>query len=60
MKRETYANVSWTPEDIATLRPEWTEEYCEEWLQRNERRISDRLVELGWDVIEILLSMGGE
>lgn len=50
-----YAKVVWTAEDIQTLRPDWTLERCEEWLESNQRYIQDRLVELGWGVIETLL-----
>jgi len=53
--KEKYATVTWTSEDVQTLRPTWTVEQCEEWLERNERYIQDRLVELGWEVIETLL-----
>lgn len=55
MSSNRYAKVVWAPEDIQTLRPEWTLEKCEEWLDNNERYIQDRLVELGWDVIGTLL-----
>ena len=50
-----YATVSWTADDVQTLRPEWSVEKCEEWLESNQRCIQDRLVELGWEVIENLL-----
>lgn len=50
-----FAAVSWTAEDIQTLRPDWTTEQAEEWLDTNQRYIRDRLVELGWEVIETLL-----
>lgn len=52
---EKFAPVVWTSEDVLTLRPEWTKDMAEEWLAQNERRIQDRLVELGWEVIETLL-----
>jgi hypothetical protein len=52
---EKYATVTWTADDVQTLRPEWSTEKCEEWLEMNQRYIQDRLVELGWEVIEALL-----
>lgn len=55
MPNNKYATVSWTAEDIQTLRPDWTPDQCEEWLESNQRYIQDRLVELGWEVIETLL-----
>jgi hypothetical protein len=57
---KTYAKVEWTAEDIKTLREDWTTEQAEEFLQNNQRRIQDRLVELGWDVIETLISIDGK
>jgi len=56
----SYAKVEWTAEDVQTLRPDWTEEYCEEWLMSNQKYIQDRLVELGWEVIESLLAYDGK
>ena len=50
-----YADVVWTVEDIAALKPEWTEARAEEFLANNENRIRDRLIELGWDVIQDLI-----
>jgi hypothetical protein len=52
---DVYAVTMWKPEDIESLRPGWDFKKCEEWLAANERYIADRLVELGWDVIEALL-----
>ena len=56
MSKETYAEVAWTVGDIQALRPEMTDEQAAEWLEFNQKHIQDRLVELGWDVIEALLS----
>jgi hypothetical protein len=47
-----YAQVYWTPSDVKELRPEWTDEQCEEFLLRIEERISDRMIQIGWQVIE--------
>lgn len=52
----TYAKVEWTAEDIKILRPHWTTEQAEQFLQNNQKMIRDRLTELGWEVIETLLS----
>jgi hypothetical protein len=50
-----YATLRWAPEDVLTLRPNWTLDRCEEWLEANQRHIQARLCELGWEVIETLL-----
>jgi hypothetical protein len=55
METTKFAAVVWSPEDIQTLRPDWTTEQCSEWLADNERYIQSRLIELGWEVIETLL-----
>lgn len=54
--RTEYAKVSWQVGDIQAIRPDWTVAQCRNFFEDNERRIQDRLVELGWDVIETLLN----
>ena len=51
----TYAEIKWTVEDVLTLKPEWTEEEAEDFLDSNERRIQDATIEHGWVVIESLM-----
>ena len=50
-----YAKMSWAVEDVLELRPNWTEEQAMEFLSNNQNRIRDRLIELGWEVIEDLI-----
>lgn len=50
-----YAMVRWHPDDVKELRPKWSMKKCEKWLAENERHITDRLVELGWEVMESLI-----
>ena len=54
---EEYAKVVWRAEDVKAIKGAWTLERCEEWLQDNDRHISDRLIELGWEVMDTLLQM---
>jgi hypothetical protein len=42
---------------LQTLRPDWSDEKCAEWLAQWESKIQDRLTELGWEVIETLLGL---
>lgn len=58
--RDLGFNIRWTAEDILALRPDWTLEEREEWLQDNWGNIRDRSVELGWEIIENLLPPKGE
>ena len=55
-KQKTYAKVMWTPEDVKTIRENWSLESCEECICDNERYIVERLIELGWDVISNLIT----
>ena len=57
MSDNTYAEVAWTAEDVQTLRPDLTDEQAEDFLNRNEKHLRDRLVELGWEVMGTLLDM---
>ena len=54
---EEYAKVVWRAEDVKAIKGAWSLEKCEEWLQDNDRHISDRLIELGWEVMDTLLTM---
>ena len=47
--------IKWIPADVATLRPEWTEDQCADWLDANGKHLADRSIELGWGVMESLL-----
>ena len=50
-----YGRISWCAEDIFTLRPSWTEEQADEWLEKNEKYIAEGSIEHGWGIIESLL-----
>ena len=52
---EGYAEVKWRAEDVQSINGAWSLEKCEEWLQDNEHRIEERLTELGWEIIDLLL-----
>lgn len=53
--KKFWATVEWSIDDILVLRPEWTREKAEEFLDLNEEYIQNRLVELGQEVIATLL-----
>lgn len=48
-------HISWGVSDILALRPRWTEEQAEGWLNANARRIEEYLVDKGWQQLESLL-----
>jgi len=58
-----YAVVRWQLEDVHQHREnmewsKWTDEQASEWIIGNEGRIQDRMVEIGWDVIDTLMIEG--
>ena len=56
MRLKRYAEVVWTTDDVRTLF-DISEDEADEWLFSNQNRIRDRLIELGWDVIQTLGDM---
>ena len=56
--KNLYAKVVWTTSDVQDLF-DLTDEQAAEFLNNNERVIQDRMVELGWSVIEDLGYMEG-
>tara|TARA_R100000008_G_scaffold85991_1_gene77419 strand:+ start:152 stop:358 length:207 start_codon:yes stop_codon:yes gene_type:complete len=54
--KNLYAKVVWTTSDVQDLF-NVSEEQAVEFLSRNERNIQDRMVELGWQVIDQLGQM---
>lgn len=50
-----FAQAAWQVGDIKTLRPDWTDEQCAEFLSANSRHIQDAMVQAGWTAIEVLL-----
>ena len=54
-EKETFAAVKWSVDDVQSLRPSWSKERCRVWLMENEDYISERLIDLGWEVLEALL-----
>jgi hypothetical protein len=53
--REYHARVSWCADDVRTLRPDWDDERCNEFLMDNEDYILCAIIEGGWDAIRDLI-----
>ena len=47
--------ITWGVVDVQTLRPDWTEEMCEQFLVSDGKHLMDRSIEYGWQVLETLL-----
>jgi len=55
-----YAVVRWQIEDVHQHREDmewskWTDEQAREWIIGNEGSIQDRMIEIGWEVIDTLM-----
>ena len=48
--------IKWSAEDVQQLKPEWSLEKCQSWLDGNNRHLADRLIETGWEVLESFVS----
>lgn len=53
--RTVYATAAWVPGDVLSLRPGWTDEQAEEWLEDNAKHIEEAMVRAGWEAMEALL-----
>ena len=58
-----YALAMWSTEDVHEARekrdlPKLSEADAEEWLNTNEDKIKDYMVEHGWEMIDALLTSG--
>ena len=49
---EVFAEVSWNSEDVQTLRPDWSEEKCNELLAQAEDNMQSIMIAQGWSVLE--------
>lgn len=54
--RQKFAEMSWAPEDVQTLRPRMPIHVARAFLHVNEKRLRDRLIELGWEIMRELLT----
>lgn len=52
-----FAQLAWTPGDVQTHKPDWTEEQCREWLAQHQKHIQNRLCELGNELIGTLVEL---
>jgi len=48
--------IIWSWEDVQEIRPDWSEDRCIEALNAAERPLVDSSIELGWEVLEYVLS----
>lgn len=58
-ERKKYARVAWVVDDVLAIAPQLSRKRAISWLQNNEGRIQDSLVEKGNEVIAQLLDYDG-
>jgi hypothetical protein len=47
--------ITWQAEDIQTLRPHWTVEQCENFLDTYFYKMQDGMISEGWNIIDYFL-----
>lgn len=52
---EKYVIVSWCPADVKDMRPDWSDEKCQEMLYKVSKYFEGRLIDSGWDILDFLL-----
>lgn len=58
--RSPIATINWCGLDVKQLYPEWSDEKCIEALDSVAHRLEERSIELGWEVLEILLDFADD
>jgi hypothetical protein len=60
MNEDEMVVIRWSWEDIQSLRPDWSQEKCDEMLDAIAKGLHDRSIELGWEIMETLIEMEGQ
>ena len=50
-KAENYGTTTWSWEDVAGMKPDWTEEQCQNWWNSNKKWFLDVLTEYGNEIL---------
>ncbi len=60
MNEDEMVEIRWSWQDVQSLRPDWSQEKCEETLDTIAKGLHDRSIELGWEIMETLIEMEGQ
>ena len=60
MNEDEMVVIRWSWEDVQSLRPDWSQEKCDEMLDAIAKGLHDRSIELGWEIMETLIEMEGQ
>ena len=47
--------ITWLPDDVKSLYPDWTDEQCADALHQVSKYLVDSSIESGWEILGILL-----
>ena len=50
-----YGEMRWNIQDIKSIKPNWTDDQCHKFWEVNESKFTDRITELGWEVLDTLI-----
>ena len=51
-----YGMTRWSIDDVKYLAPTWTDEQCHEFMERHDKYLKDRMIELGWEVLDLYVA----
>jgi hypothetical protein len=60
MNEDEMVVIRWSWEDVQSLRPDWSQEQCDEMLDTIAKGLHDRSIEVGWEIMETLIQMEGK
>ena len=60
MNEDEMVVIRWSWEDVQSLRPDWSQEQCDEMLDTIAKGLHDRSIEVGWEIMETLIQMEGQ
>lgn len=59
-RKQMTVTIKWSAEDIQAIRPNLTLEQAEELLDTIGESLKDRSIEIGWEIMETLITLEGE
>ena len=51
-----YGMTRWNIDDVKYLAPTWTDEQCHNFMERHDRHLKDRMIELGWETLDLYVA----
>ena len=51
-----FGMTRWNIDDVKYLAPTWTDKQCHEFMDRHDQHLKDRIIELGWEVLDLYVA----